>query len=457
MVRTFITALLVAACLGWPAPRVSAQILPQTGADLRALETRLRDRFQVLPIANGVVLAPKFRSTVRAIEVTDRAIAVDGMAVTGPELRDKLGADAELIFQLSYLDPVSRRSLLGVNSGGAPSPALPATPAPPAVSAPPSPPGAGSNPPRTVRRDDIVRFGGDVTIGADEVVSGDVAVIGGSADINGEVDGEVAVIGGSLTLGPQADIKRDVTVVGGKLNKDPAAVIEGKLSEVGVGDAIRGARVTRRTTPYHLPWTGGPNINPVFGFGGTIVRLALMMLLAGIVLLVARVPVQHIADRAAAEPLKSWAIGFLAEILFVPVLVLIIVVLAVSIIGIPLLVLVPVAIVAALLVSLVGFTGVAYHLGRLIEGRFDQLRDRPYLATFVGITVIMSPLLLARLIGMVSGLGVIVGILIAAGIVLEYVAWTAGLGAAALVRFGKPQPPPQPPAAQGFGSIAPPV
>src|SRR5438132_13903620 len=110
MVKTFVTTLLMAICLGAPAPRISAQILPQTGADLRALQTRLQDRFQILPIANGVVLTPKFKSTVRAIEVTDRPIAVDGMAVTGPELRDKLGADAELIFQLSYLDPASRRA-----------------------------------------------------------------------------------------------------------------------------------------------------------------------------------------------------------------------------------------------------------------------------------------------------------------------------------------------------------
>lgn len=436
MVRTFITALLVAFSLGWPAPQVSAQVVPQTGTDLKALEARLQSRFQALPIAKGVVLTPKFRSTVRTIEIADGPIAVDGMAVTGAELRDKLGADAELIFQLSYLDPPMRRSLLGVSDGG------PSVPVSPSVSAPAVQPTPASSPSRPKRRDDIVRFGGDVTIAADEVVSGDVVVIGGSADIDGEVDGEVAVIGGSLTLGPRADIKRDVTVVGGKLNKDPAAVIEGKLSEVGVGDAIRGNR--NPVTVPRVRWGWGQNVNPVFGLGGTLVRLALMMLLAGIVLLVARVPVQHIADRAAAEPLKSWAVGFLAEILFVPVLVLIIVVLAVSIIGIPLLLLVPVAIVAALLVSLVGFTGVAYHFGRLIEGRFEQLRNRPYLATFLGIALIMSPLLLARLIGMLSGLGVIVGILIAAGIVLEYVAWTAGVGAAALVRFDKPRPLPQP-------------
>src|SRR6267143_2078050 len=119
MVRASITALLLAIFAGSPASLVSGQVLPQTGADLRALETRLQDRFQALPVANGVVVTPKFKTTIRAIEVTDRAIAVDGTVVTGAELREKLGADADLIFQLSYLDPASRRLLLGLSGSPA--------------------------------------------------------------------------------------------------------------------------------------------------------------------------------------------------------------------------------------------------------------------------------------------------------------------------------------------------
>ena len=112
---------------------------------------------------------------------------------------------------------------------------------------------------------------------------------------------------------------------------------------------------------------------------------------------------------------------------------------------------VPVAILAALMVSLVGFTGIAFHLGRLIETRFEQVRDRPYLATVAGIALIVSPVLLARGVGLIPGLGILSAILVVAGVVLEYIAWTAGLGAAVLSRFGRPQPvpaaPPAPPPA----------
>jgi hypothetical protein len=439
MVRMFVTALMLAILAGSPSSVASGQILPQTGTDLRVLETRLQNRFQILPIDNGVVLTPKFKTGIRAVEVTDLAIAVDGTVVTGSELREKLGTDSDLIFQLSYLDAASRRSLVGL--GG--SPAAPGRGS--TTEAVPAPgTGTGASPtPRRRQSDDIVRFGGSVTIQSDETVAGDVVVIGGGADIDGQVERDVTVIGGSLTLGPHAVVQRNVTVVGGRLNKDPNATIGGRVSEVGVGDALRGRQGGGAPRYGWGAWRGF-GLSPRLGLAGTLVRVALVMLLAGIVLLVARTPVEQIADRASAEPFKSWAVGFLAELLFVPVLVLTVVALAVSIIGIPLLLLVPVAIVAGLIACLVGFTGVAYHVGRLVEARFDQIRNRPYLATNVGIAVIVAPLLLARIIGLVGGLGFIAGIFMVAGVVLEYVAWTTGLGAAALVRFGRPLP--QPPA-----------
>jgi hypothetical protein len=147
---------------------------------------------------------------------------------------------------------------------------------------------------------------------------------------------------------------------------------------------------------------------------------------------------------------KSWFVGFLAEMLFFPVLVLTIVVLAISIIGIPLLVLVPVAIVAVMVAMLVGFTGVAFHLGRLMQQRIDGLRGREYAATFVGIVLIVSPVLISRLIGFIDGLGIAVWSIAAVAFLLEYMVWTAGLGAAALVRFSRPA---QPPAAVGPPAI----
>jgi hypothetical protein len=195
-------------------------------------------------------------------------------------------------------------------------------------------------------------------------------------------------------------------------------------------------------------------IYPVARLTGTLVRVMLLMLLTTLVLFVARTPVEQIADRVAADPVKSWFVGFLAEMLFIPVLIMTAVVLAISIIGIPLLVLLPVAIVALLVVMLVGFTAVAFHIGRLLQDKVDVLRTRPYAATFAGIFLIVSPVLLARLVRLTGDLGFFVWPIAVVGFLLEYSVWTAGLGAAALARFNRPAQAPTivtgPPAVSGL-------
>jgi len=434
MARTFIAATIL----------MLVAIAASAQSNVDELRTRLETRFDIVPIANGVVLTPRFKTPIRSIELSDSAIAIDGAPVTGRELSERLGpADTDMVLQLSYLDSAARRSL----AAGKTPPAKPGDAAP-SVDSPPMEPEAPRIP-RARRREDIVRIGGSVSVDSDEYVRGDVVVIGGSANINGEVNGEVVVVGGSARFGPQADVRGDITVVGGGLARDPGAITRGAINEVGFG-----------AFPWRGEWARGDSwdwmdgIYPVARLTGTLVRVMLLILLTTLVLFVAKLPVEQIADRVAADPVKSWFVGFLAEMLFIPVLIMAAVVLAISIIGIPLLLLVPVAIVALLVVMLVGFTAVAYHIGRLLQDKVEALRPRPYAATFAGILLIVSPVLLARLVGLTGDLGFIVWPIAAVGFLLEYSVWTAGLGAAALVRFNRPAQPPAivttaPPVVQG--------
>jgi hypothetical protein len=415
---------------------VLAVLAGSAQSDLESIRSRLASRFQLLPLADGIVLTPRFKTLVKSIELSDSTIAIDGTPVTGAELRERLGNDADLVLQLSYLDSASRRSLArGETTTPKPQAAEPSAPAVDPRLDPTEPPSI----PRTRRREDVVRIGGSVTVDADESVRGDVVAVGGSATINGEVDGDVVVVGGSARFGPQAYVRGDVTAVGGGVYRDPTAVIRGGVHEVGFGGI-----------PWRGEWTRGGDWDwdwmdgfyPVARLTGTLVRVVLLALLTALVLFVARTPVEQIADRVAADPVKSWFVGFLAEMLFFPVLIMTIVVLAISIIGIPLLLLVPVAIVAALVVMLVGFTAVAYHIGRMLQDKVDALRMRPYAATFAGILLIVSPVLLARLVGLTGDFWFLVWPIAVVGFLLEYIVWTAGLGAAALARFNRPTPPP---------------
>ena len=397
-------------------------------SDLATLRASIERRFEVLPIRDGVVLKPRGGSGgVQSIEVTNDLIAIDSQPVTGPELRQKLGADdADLVRQFSYLTREQQRDLFSSSRDTAPS-ALP--PPPPAPE--PAPFSRFERRNRGRRDGDRVQFGSSVHIREDEVVDGDVVAIGGSVTIDGEVRGDVVAVGGGATLGPKANVANNVVVVGGPLNRDPGSRIGGRVQTVGVGSMNFGDwRWT--ANPLLLFW--GSMVGAAFALVFTLTRLAILCLLAALVVLFGRSYMERTADRVATETVKAGAIGLLSQLLFLPVLVITIVVLVMTIIGIPLLLLLPFAFLGLGIVAVIGFTAVGYRLGTLLMARLGRPADNPYVTTIAGIVLVLSPLLVARLIGLIVpftfGLGLI-------GMLLEYVAWTVGFGAVALTRFSR--------------------
>jgi len=399
----------------------------------------------VLPLQHGVALRPKrppIRAEapqgvdrgIRSIELTDGAIAIDGAPVTGAELREKLGPDADLVLRLSYLDPDARQRLFG---GAVAAPAPPGEPVPPAPAAPERRPR-----PRGGDRDqDRVRFGGSVTVNEGETLTGDAVAIGGSVRVDGTVTGDAVAIGGGLELGPHADVQGDAVSIGGALKRDPGARIGGKVVDVGGFNfdfgRLREGRSSRRFLfPFGFPFFG-----PTMGLVAlmlTVGRVIMLCALTSLVVLVGREYVEGAGARAAAEPIKAGVVGLLAQLLFVPLLVITILVLVVTIIGIPLLVLIPFVLLALAAIGLVGFTAVAFNLGRLVSRRFDWSDRNPYVTVVAGIVLLISPVLIARLIGLAGVLLVpITGTLAFLGFLAEYLAWTIGFGAVALLRFSR--------------------
>jgi hypothetical protein len=430
-----------------------ASAQPASPGDTAALRQQVERRFEVVLLSGGVALVPRSAIPgVRSIELTDGLIAVDGAAVTGAELRERLGEDADAVLQLSYLPAAERRALF------APAPAAPAQPAPPeppaatpgaAAPIPPPSPSVPDRPRRQNRRGDQVRIGGSVRVDEDELIAGDVVAIGGSSRVDGEVRGDVVAVGGNVELGPRAVVTRDVVVVGGILQRAEGSIVEGQVHEIGIGS------LNLSDWRWGGAWPGGrpyPWFGRSMALMSTVSRVAVLSVLTALVILLGRDYVQRISLRAAAEPLKAGAVGLLAQMLFLPVLVITIVILVVTIIGIPLLLLIPFALLGLVLIALVGFTAVAYRIGQVVSGRFGWDPDNPYLATILGIVALVSPLLVARLIAFVGGpfaaIAVTLGVI---AFIVEYVAWTVGFGAVALARFGRP-PSPLPPVA-----TAPPV
>jgi hypothetical protein len=170
-----------------------------------------------------------------------------------------------------------------------------------------------------------------------------------------------------------------------------------------------------------------------FGLMGTLLRVALVMLLTLIVAIAASSPVERISRRAGSDPWVSGFVGLAAQVLFVPVLVVTVVFLAISIIGIPLLLLVPFALVALLFGVLMGFTGVARRVGEWAVGPYKG----PLVAITVGVAVITAAAVVTRILWLIPGpTGPLAFAVWLIALFIEYIAWTVGLGALLLTRFG---------------------
>jgi hypothetical protein len=415
------------------------------------------EQYRVLIVRDGVVLTPR-RGPAGAIEVTNGTIAIDGAPVTGRELHDRLGTKADLVAQLSFATPEALRVAFG-DGKAVPreAPAAPAPPDAPAVAEPaeapptaatPAAPAAAPEPPEPPRRKSSakVHIGGGVNVAEDELVTDPVVAIGGSVHVLGHVEDDVVAVGGSVHLGPKAVVDGSVTAIGGRVEQERGAEVRGEVQEIGFAGPLRFGSD-------HVWDVGHEIFSGWFRLFGTILRIALVLLLALVIAIAAPRPVERIAKKAGDELGKSVLVGLVAQAFFVPALIVTIVVLAISIIGIPLLLLVPFALVAVLFGVLMGFSAVAMRVGVWAAGP----NRGPFVSVAVGVVVICAGTFVARLFWLLPGpfapLAILVSIV---GIFVEYVAWTVGLGALLLTRFGtrgpaEPQPvyvPPVPPPVQ---------
>ena len=495
-----------------PAGAVAGQMEPT--AEEVALAGAVRERFEVDLRPDGLALTSTGAGgAARVITLGDGVVAVDGVPVSGLELRRAFGDDADLVLRVTYLGDAARQALFGGDGDNAADPpgpeeadasadgevsgaveqsaetqpvedvpagaepaatqpgvaeltadeetaaAAPRAEASAAAGRATADPGAGSagrsdgapEVPTTIRGD-VFRLGGPVTIESDERVRGDATVILGPLSVDGEVTGDVVVIAGGARFGPEAVVRGDITVVGGTLREAPTAALRGAVTHVGIGD-LNPFRASGPFTgfngwrfgPWPLGWRGGGN-----DLVGTAMRLLLLALLACGIVLVAQGPVERIARRASAEPLKAGVVGVLAQMLAVPLLVSGILMAVISIVGIPLLLLLPFVVMAAGLIMLVGFSGAVLGAGELVRNRMGASSSAAYASVWAGVALILLPTMAGEALGIAGGLFRGLGVLLALlGLLLEYAAWTAGLGAFILNRFSSlpPAPAPAPPVA----------
>ena len=273
---------------------------------------------------------------------------------------------------------------------------------------------------------DRLRIFGDVVVREGEEVTGEVVAVLGSVRIDGEVSREVVAVLGTIELGPRAVVHGDVVSVGGRLRRDPGAQVGGSVTEVSLGDF----GTNRHPVGAWLGPVPFGGFGPVTRLAGTTFRLVLLALLASIALFVARRAVEGSAQRVTDEPVRTTLVGLVAWALIVPVFMLVGMVLAISVVGIPLLILLPFALLFLMLMALVGFSGTAAAIGQWMRRRFGMASVSAFADLCLGILIILLPVLIARIVAFAGWtVSPLVFLLVTIGLAVEFLAWSSGFGA----------------------------
>ena len=269
-----------------------------------------------------------------------------------------------------------------------------------------------------------------------------IVVLGGTATIDGRAEDDVTVVGGILRVGPKAVVLGNIVTVGGEAIIDPAATIEGRVENTTVvgPDVDFGGS-------WH-PWRLPPGFWAAAALSVTLVRLGLTLVIALAFAVAAPRWLRTVADRTAEGPGTVAAVGLLSELMIVPAILMLVIALVMSIVGIPLLLVLPFAIAGGAVVWTAGLAAVAGLLGAKLRGTRSGESSRPVLDVAVGLLAISFMTVLAHLVAFgPPWLMPVSAMLGATGLLVEYAAWTVGLGAVLLTLWNNgPQtaPPPVP-------------
>lgn len=287
-------------------------------------------------------------------------------------------------------------------------------------------------PPR-VKAEDRAVFGSSLVVARQEVVN-DLSVFGGKADLHGTVQGDVLVMGGSLKIHDGARVYGDVGVLGGKLVMESGARCDGDLSSAGghieraSGAIVKGEETQLggsksdkwdkhddgdhsdrddkddehdEDTVTDDSWSFASVMDKL---GSALSRAALLYAFGCILLATAGQPMERMRQELAERPVRALGLGAAALIAGFFALV----VLCVTIIGIP------VAIVVCLAGALgvyAGMCAVFLELGALV---LEERTESPYVHLALGclMYLIFSTLpvigWLATALAVVVGLGLLV-------------------------------------------------
>lgn len=275
---------------------------------------------------------------------------------------------------------------------------------------------------------DIAALAGSVSVAG--TVSGDVAALGGGVEVSGRIHGDVAAMGGDVALGPQAEVNGSVALLGGKLRKAESARLNGSVAQLDLGmgrDLLRLATKVSRKAASPDPETKRNWTRAKAAAG--LAFMAGLVLLVGLCGAFAPRQVENVAAAVEADFWHSAGVGLLLIIAAGPALLL----LTVSVVGIPL---IPVALLGVMAAKLLAVAAFSLVLAR----RFAQSTARPSPTVLAGVLggflLLISPNLLGKVVSLLGLPGGVGGVLLLANLILLSFAVMVGVGAVWTTKFG---------------------
>ncbi len=293
--------------------------------------------------------------------------------------------------------------------------------------------------------DDVSSFGGPINVIGE--VAGDVSSLGGPVYVSGHVEGDISSLGGNVKLSSTAVVDGDISTMGGLVEKEDGAVHRGTVTSFDARDIRRAVldfgRVARQGEKRVSPLLAG-------GLATAGVIFLFSLLFTGVILLL--VPAvffpdhtRRAADAVRADFWRATGIGALITVAFFPAMLM----LLVSILGIPLIPLAMLLFVFAGVLGLSGFSAV------LQERFFDGIK-RKGPASLLG-QVVVGYALMAGLTIFGHIIPLIGGVLSFIGFMMMAFGAVVGLGAAWDTRMGTRGFPAAPPPAQPAPAAQPPA
>jgi hypothetical protein len=212
---------------------------------------------------------------------------------------------------------------------------------------------------------DVAAYGGSVTIAPAGRVDGDISSFGGRVEVAGLVKGDVTSYGGGVTLDGTAYIGGDVQSYGGGITRQPGATVEGSLEQ---------------NHPTGLSFTNPPFLSP-FGFTNWVISIVVWVLIAAALIHWWPQRTLRVGEVMFSRLPRSLAVGALSWVLGLVLAVI----LALTIIGIPLTLAILLVLVAG---GMLGNVAIGWLVGRGILHRFARRDASPLMEAIVGVAIL---------------------------------------------------------------------